>query len=205
MADKKKKDGYVPVDQDSDEAIITESVIERRKQLAFWVRIGSAIGVAYQISWCVAIGFGLYDTDDNCDDKKLTHFMAGAFWTLIFLFPFVAIMFFASILVAKEKVYQWNPYFLASTIIVSGFDLFLLIASSVIYALTVDDAHGPCARLEELLRGFIITTCVVVSIILLMIGFIFWAQMRACCCPSDEDKEDLEAEKANEKVDVNKT
>jgi len=57
-------------------------------------------------------------------------------WTMVFLVPFLLILFFATICIKKERVHKWREYFFASTIILTSFDTFLFVGACVMHAIT---------------------------------------------------------------------
>jgi len=177
----------------------TQGKLERRTNTAIWIRVGSSLGLAYQLLWVILFGFALF-RDDTCDDTSMVSFATGLFWLLIFILPFVGIMFFASVLVKIEKVYHWKSYIMATTVIITGWDLFLFIGVSVVYAGTTPTPA--CETLYHLFRDYIICSAVVLGITLIVIMWIWWGQLTECCCgksrkEKDDEKDAEELERFN--------
>ena len=167
------------IDQDS-------SVAKRGKhiEMAIKWRIGSAIGLIYQVTFAIMFGYAVYN--NTCTNTEMTSFSQGIAWLSLVLVPFLLIMFGAAIYVKKEKVYHWKKFFYATTMIVTGWNLFLLIGSSVI--LSKGTSEDGCGFLYSLYKYFIIMTSIMLAMASVIIFYFVFHSIKSCFGERKKDK-----------------
>ena len=135
-------------------------------QIAIKWRIGSAIGLTYQFIFTILFGYAIYH-NNTCTNVDMMDFGQDIVWLSFFIVSCLCVIFASAILLNHGIIYHWRKYFYIATIIVGGWDLFLLVGSFVVYA--KGNSENGCEFLYSLYKYFIIITCIMLAIVSVII------------------------------------